>query len=48
MGNEHIDDILADFKQSFKAAAITPKQEGKPENAEETGDTKQPPGKPVV
>ncbi|KAJ9630727.1 Homocysteine/cysteine synthase [Taxawa tesnikishii (nom. ined.)] len=34
VGTEHIDDILADFKQSFAASATKPESNGKPENAE--------------
>ncbi|GAB7365740.1 hypothetical protein MBLNU230_g7076t2 [Neophaeotheca triangularis] len=43
VGNEHIDDIIADFEQSFKTSATAPKQDGKPQNAKQTGDTEQPP-----
>ncbi|KAF2826561.1 O-acetylhomoserine ami [Ophiobolus disseminans] len=38
VGTEHIDDIIADFEQSFKASATRPEQEGEPANAEKTGD----------
>jgi O-acetylhomoserine/O-acetylserine sulfhydrylase len=38
VGIEHIDDIIADFEQSFKASATKPEQDGKPANAEKTGD----------
>lgn len=38
VGTEHIDDIIADFEQSFKNAATKPDQEGQPANAEKTGD----------
>lgn len=37
VGTEHIDDIIADFEQSFKKAATKPGEKGKPENAEKTG-----------
>jgi O-acetylhomoserine/O-acetylserine sulfhydrylase len=39
VGNEHIDDIIGDFEQSFKASATKPDAEGKPANAEEKGNT---------
>jgi len=39
VGTEHIDDIIADFEQSFKASATKPESEGKPQNAEKTGST---------
>ncbi|KAK3671078.1 Homocysteine/cysteine synthase [Recurvomyces mirabilis] len=39
VGNEHIDDIIADFEQSFKNAATKPEEDGKKENAEKNGDT---------
>jgi len=39
VGTEHIDDIIADFEQSFKAAATKPEQKGEPGNAEKTGDS---------
>jgi O-acetylhomoserine/O-acetylserine sulfhydrylase len=36
VGTEHIDDIIADFEQSFKAAeATTTKAEEKPADAEQ-------------
>jgi O-acetylhomoserine/O-acetylserine sulfhydrylase len=38
VGTEHIDDIIADFEQSFKASATKPDQKGQPANAEKTGD----------
>jgi O-acetylhomoserine/O-acetylserine sulfhydrylase len=38
VGTEHIDDIIADFEQSFKASATKPEQKGEPANAEKTGD----------
>ena len=38
VGIEHIDDIIADFKQSFDAAATRPEQEENTENATKTGD----------
>lgn len=37
VGTEHIDDIIADFEQSFKAAATKPDAKGEPANAEKTG-----------
>ncbi|KAK6430325.1 Homocysteine/cysteine synthase [Oleoguttula sp. CCFEE 5521] len=39
VGVEHIDDIIADFEQSFKASATKPQEEGEPTNAQENGDT---------
>lgn len=40
VGTEHIDDIIADFVQSFKAAgAVKTDGEAHPENADKTGDT---------
>jgi O-acetylhomoserine/O-acetylserine sulfhydrylase len=38
VGTEHIDDIIADFEQSFNASATKPEQKGEPANAEKTGD----------
>jgi O-acetylhomoserine/O-acetylserine sulfhydrylase len=38
VGTEHIDDIIADFEQSFKNAATKPEQKGEPANAQKTGD----------
>ncbi|KNG51194.1 o-acetylhomoserine (thiol)-lyase [Stemphylium lycopersici] len=38
VGIEHIDDIIADFEQSFKQAATKPQEKGEPENANKTGD----------
>ncbi|KAF2660838.1 O-acetylhomoserine ami [Lophiostoma macrostomum CBS 122681] len=38
VGTEHIDDIIADFEQSFKASATKPEQEGETANAEKTGE----------
>jgi O-acetylhomoserine/O-acetylserine sulfhydrylase len=38
VGTEHIDDIIADFEQSFEKSATKPEQDGKPENASKTGD----------
>jgi O-acetylhomoserine/O-acetylserine sulfhydrylase len=38
VGTEHIDDIIADFEQSFKKAATKPDEKGEPENAKNTGD----------
>ena len=40
VGTEHIDDIIADFEQSLKAAAST--SGGNSNNAEKTGDTSAP------
>ncbi len=40
MGTEHIDDIIADFVQSFKASATKPEAEGEPVNGEKTGNAK--------
>ena len=42
MGTEHIDDIIADFQQSFKAAATKPQQDGAPEHGEAGKDSKAP------
>ena len=40
MGTEHIDDIIADFEQSFAASkAAKPDAKGKEENAEIKGNT---------
>ena len=36
VGTEHIDDIIADFVQSFAAAAGVKTEGGRPENATET------------
>lgn len=47
VGTEHIDDILADFEQSFKASATAPKKDGAAENADATGNPDAP-TKPVV
>jgi len=40
VGTEHIDDIIADFVQSFKASATKPEAEGEPANGEKTGNAK--------
>ena len=41
VGTEHIDDIIADFEQSFAASkAAKPDAEGKEENKEVNGNTK--------
>ena len=40
VGTEHIDDIIADFTQSFAQAATKPDGEGEPANKEETGEGK--------
>lgn len=37
MGTEHIDDIIADFEQSFNAAAAAKTTGGSEENAAKTG-----------
>ncbi|KAI4699313.1 hypothetical protein J4E81_005207 [Alternaria sp. BMP 2799] len=37
VGTEHIDDIIADFEQSFKKSATAPAEKGQPENAIKTG-----------
>ena len=40
MGTEHIDDIIADFEQSFAASrAVKPDAEGNEENKEVNGNT---------
>jgi O-acetylhomoserine/O-acetylserine sulfhydrylase len=40
VGYEHIDDIIHDFEQSFKASsAADPNASGNEENAKETGST---------
>lgn len=39
VGTEHIDDIIADFEQSFKASATKPEEKGEAANAEKKGDT---------
>ncbi|KAJ4990680.1 O-acetylhomoserine aminocarboxypropyltransferase/cysteine synthase [Stagonosporopsis vannaccii] len=39
VGTEHIDDIIADFEQSFKKSATKPDEKGQPGNAEKTGNT---------
>ena len=39
VGTEHIDDIIADFEQSFKKSTTKPEQKGEPGNAGKTGDT---------
>ncbi|CAO2648267.1 Nn.00g075340.m01.CDS01 [Neocucurbitaria sp. VM-36] len=38
VGTEHIDDIIADFEQSFKASATKPEEKGEPANARKTGE----------
>jgi O-acetylhomoserine/O-acetylserine sulfhydrylase len=40
VGTEHIDDIIADFKQAFAKAATKPESNGNEKNAELTGNTK--------
>ena len=37
VGTEHIDDIIADFEQSFKSAAAAKTNGGEEENATATG-----------
>ncbi|KAF2118970.1 hypothetical protein BDV96DRAFT_487310 [Lophiotrema nucula] len=44
VGTEHIDDIIADFEQSFKASATKPDEKGETANAGKTGDTEAPAG----
>ena len=39
VGIEHIDDIIADFEQSFEASATKPQESGDKENATKTGNT---------
>ena len=43
VGTEHIDDIIADFEQSFKNAATKPQEDGKKEEAQTP--SKEPPKK---
>ncbi|KAF1844886.1 O-acetylhomoserine ami [Cucurbitaria berberidis CBS 394.84] len=38
VGTEHIDDIIADFEQSFKKSATKPEEKGEPANAEKAGE----------
>lgn len=38
VGTEHIDDIIADFEQSFAQSATKPAEKGQPGNAEKTGE----------
>ena len=38
VGTEHIDDIIADFVQSFQKSATKPEEKGEPANAEKKGD----------
>ena len=41
VGTEHIDDIIADFEQSFAASkAVKPDAEGEEKNKDVNGDTK--------
>lgn len=47
VGTEHIDDIIADFEQSFAASATKTGGQGAPGNAEKEGDSTAP-GKTVV
>lgn len=37
VGNEHIDDIIADFEQSFTKSETKPENKGEPANAEQNG-----------
>ncbi|KAJ4332047.1 Homocysteine/cysteine synthase [Ascochyta clinopodiicola] len=37
VGTEHIDDIIADFEQSFAKSATKPEEKGEPANKEKTG-----------
>ncbi|KAF3041536.1 Homocysteine synthase [Didymella heteroderae] len=39
VGTEHIDDIIADFEQSFEKSVTKPEETGEPGNADKTGDT---------
>lgn len=39
VGTEHIDDIIADFEQSFAASSTKPEEKGVPSNANEQGNT---------
>jgi O-acetylhomoserine/O-acetylserine sulfhydrylase len=39
VGTEHIDDIIADFQQSFAAADVALKNGGEPANALKTGSS---------
>ncbi|KAF2797262.1 hypothetical protein K505DRAFT_358546 [Melanomma pulvis-pyrius CBS 109.77] len=39
VGTEHIDDIIADFEQSFEKSATKPEDKGEAANAEKTGET---------
>jgi O-acetylhomoserine/O-acetylserine sulfhydrylase len=39
VGTEHIDDIIADFEQSFAKSATKPSESGETANAEKTGTT---------
>lgn len=36
VGTEHIDDIIADFEQSFRRSATKPDEKGSTENADKT------------
>lgn len=38
VGIEHIDDIVADFEQSFQVSATKPEEKGEAANAEKTGE----------
>jgi len=48
VGTEHIDDIIADFEQSFKASATKPQVEGDASNGEKKTDTEQAPVQPAA
>lgn len=37
VGTEHIDDIIADFEQSFERSATKPQEQAEPANAQNTG-----------
>jgi O-acetylhomoserine/O-acetylserine sulfhydrylase len=39
VGTEHIDDIIADFEQSFAASSTKPEEKGVPSNVKEQGNT---------
>jgi O-acetylhomoserine/O-acetylserine sulfhydrylase len=48
VGTEHIDDIIADFEQSFTTSATKPQEEASTEGKENSGNLDAPAGKPVV
>jgi O-acetylhomoserine/O-acetylserine sulfhydrylase len=39
VGTEHIDDIIADFEQSFANSSTKPDEKGIPSNAKKTSET---------